>query len=94
MRTQRMTILLTPDEKAGVEASAGKLGISRSEYVRMAVDNFETPTAAEEAELAALLAEVNRAVPKMQASIERTCATLDATHRKVDAFLRDVGVRP
>jgi hypothetical protein len=29
----------------------------------------------------------------MQASLDRSIATLEATHRKVDAFLREVGVR-
>lgn len=93
MRTERVTVLMKPEEKASIEAKAAERGVSSGEYIRLAVDNFEKISAEEEAELAALVAEANAAIPKMQASLDRSIATLDATHKKVDAFLREAGVR-
>ena len=93
MRSARVTVLMSPDEKAEMEANAARLGISSGEYVRLAVDNFDKPTAAEEAELAALVNEVNIAVPKMAASLDRMSRTLRETHDEVDRTLRAAGIR-
>jgi uncharacterized coiled-coil protein SlyX len=93
MRTARMTVLMTDAEKAEIEADAARLGVSSGEYVRLAVDNFEMPTAAEEAELAALVAEVNIAIPKMRASLDRMCTRMEVLHEEMDSFLREKGIR-
>ena len=93
MRTERVTVLMKPEEKAAIEAKAAERGVSSGEYIRLAVDNFEKISAEEEAELMALVAEANAAIPKMRASLDRSIATLDATHSKVDTFLREAGVR-
>ena len=93
MRSARVTVLMSPDEKAEMEANAARLGVSSGEYVRLAVDNFDRPTAAEEAELAALVEEVNRAIPKMRASLDRMSKTLRKTLKENDAFFRERGIR-
>lgn len=93
MRNNRMTILMSDDEKSGVEMLANQMGISNSEYVRLAVDNYSNVSAEQEAELAALVAEVNKAIPAMRASLDRSCERLEATHKKVDAILRESGFR-
>lgn len=93
MRDARLTVLMHPEEKAALEARAARKGVSSGEYVRLAVDNFEKVSAEEEAELAALAAEANAAIPKMRQALDRSIARLEATHRKVDALLREEGVR-
>lgn len=93
MRNARVTVLMSPDEKAEMEANAARLGVSSGEYVRLAVDNFDKPTAAEEAELAALVEEVNRAIPKMRASLDRMSQNLRKTSKEVDQALRAAGIR-
>ena len=93
MRTARLTVLMRPDEKAQLEAKAASRGVSSGEYVRLAVDNYDQISAEEEAELAALVAEANAAIPKMREALDRSIATLDATHKKVDTFLREAGIR-
>lgn len=93
MRNARLTVLMRPEEKAAIEERAARRGISSGEYVRLAVDNYEKLSAEEEAELAALVAEANAAIPKMQQALERSIATLDATHARVDSLLHDWGVR-
>jgi signal transduction protein with GAF and PtsI domain len=95
MQTERVTFLTTPDHKAALDAFAASSGMSVGHVVREATSQFiAQPTPEEEAELAALVEQVNDAIPKMNASIDSMIATLDATHRKVDAFLREAGVRP
>ena len=93
MRNARMTVLMTNGEKAEIESDAERLGVSSGEYIRLAVSNFEKPTAAEEAELAALVVEVNKAIPKMEASLDEISRKLRETHAEVDKMLRQMGAR-
>jgi Arc/MetJ-type ribon-helix-helix transcriptional regulator len=93
MRNARMTFLLTEQEKTELEAVAGRMGVSSSEYIRLAVDNFEKPTAAEDAELRALATELSAAVPIMQASLNRTNEKMEALHAEMDSFFKSKGLR-
>ena len=93
MRNSRVTVLMTSDEKAEIESDAERLGVSSGEYIRLAVSNFEKPTVAEEAELAALVFEVNKAIPKMEASLDEISRKLRETHAEVDKMLRQMGAR-
>ena len=94
MQTERVTFLTTPDHKAALDAFAASNGQSVGHVLREASSQYiGQPTAAEEAELAMLVEQVNEAVPKMSASLDRMIDTLDACHRKADAFLREAGVR-
>lgn len=93
MQTERVTFLTSRTGKAALAKRAAAQGVSMGEYVRRRVEDDDELTAEQEAELAALVAEANEAIPKMQASLDRSIAILDATHRKVDAFLREAGVR-
>ncbi len=98
MQTERVTFLTTPDHKAALDAYAALNDKSVGHVVREATSHYiAQPLAAddsgEEAELAALVAEANAAIPQMRAAIDRMIDTLDASHRKVDAFLREAGVR-
>lgn len=92
MQTARMTVLMTPDRKAAIEQRAAQLGVSSGEFIRLAVDNY-SPSDAEEAERAALIEEIDRAVPKMVASLERSADRLEQAHRKIDGLLREWGCR-
>jgi hypothetical protein len=94
MRTERVTYLSTADQKAALEAFAKSRGESVGNVVREATAHFiGKPTEAEEAELAALVEQVNEALPKMRASIGESIATLSELHKDMDAFLREKGVR-
>lgn len=93
MKTARTTVLMTPEEKAAIEKRAASRGVSSSEYIRLAVDNFEKVSDEEEAELAALVEEVNKAIPKMKASLDRTSKSLRKLSRENDAFFRERGIR-
>ena len=91
MQTARVTVLMTPEKKAAIEADASRLGVSSGEYIRLAVDNYHTPE--EEAELALLVGQVNAALPLMTASLDRSVDALEQAHRQVDDILRQMGAR-
>ena len=93
MRTARTTVLMTPEEKTTLEKRAASMGVSSGEYIRLAVDNYEKISPEEEADLAALVVEVNAAIPKMYASLDHSIETLQTLHEEMDAFLREKGVR-
>ena len=94
METERVTFFTTPDHKPALDAFAVNRGMSVGHVVREATSKFiSQPTQEEEAGLAALVEQVNEAVPKMHASIESMIATMDAAHKRVDMFLRDAGIR-
>ena len=94
MQTERVTFLTTPDHKAALDAFAASNGQSVGHVLREASSQYiGQPTAEEEAELVVLVQEVNEASPKMNASIDSMIATMDASHRRIDALLRDMGIR-
>jgi hypothetical protein len=88
-----MTVLMTDREKADLEAFAGRMGVSSGEYIRLAVDNFEQISSEQEAQLSALVAEATKAIPEMRAALDRSCATLEQAHLKIDRLLRESGLR-
>ena len=93
MRSARITVLMTPEEKALLEKRASKRGVSSGEYIRLAVDNFEKVSDKQEAELAALAAELKAAVPKIKEALERSSKTLQDLHRENEEFFRERGIR-
>lgn len=94
MQTERVTFLTTPDHKAALDAFATSNGQSVGHVVREATLRYiAQPSASEEAELAALVAEVNKALPKMEASLDDMSRTLRDTHEDVDRMLREMGAR-
>jgi hypothetical protein len=94
MQTERVTFLTTPDHKAALDAFAASNGQSVGHVLREASSQYiGQPTPEEEAELAVLVQQVNEAIPKMNASIDSMIATMDASHQRIDALLRDMGIR-
>ena len=79
MRTERVTFLTSRDHKAALDAFAAQSGQSVGHVVREATARYIAEGEDEEAELAALVTEVNKAIPKMQASIESMIDTLRKT---------------
>jgi signal transduction protein with GAF and PtsI domain len=94
MHTERVTYLSTADQKAALEAFAKSRGESVGNVVRDATAHYiGMPSESEEAELAALVEQVNEAVPKMQASLERMNARLEAMARKNEEFFKQMGLK-
>ena len=93
MQTERVTFLTTPDTKAALAARAAAQGVSLGEYIRRRVENEDDVTPQQEAELAALVEQVNEAVPRMETALDEMSRKLRTTHQEVDRLLREMGAR-
>ena len=95
--TARLVVLMSPAEKAALEAKASRAGTaSVAELVRRAVAAYDTDAAGEEAELRGLLAafhasraETLRRLDAAERALDRTLAALDT--RRPDAGRPDAG---
>jgi hypothetical protein len=72
----RLMVLMSPEERASLDAKARTLGVSAGEVVRRAVQAFELGTEAEAAELRELIDMFNQLHPE-------TLRIADEVHRKV-----------
>jgi hypothetical protein len=73
-------ILMSPEERASLDAKARALGVSAGEVVRRAVQAFELGTEEEAAELRALIDVFDQLHPE-------TLRVADESHRKVSKIL-------
>jgi ABC-type transporter Mla subunit MlaD len=83
MQTERVTILMTPAKKAALLAKAAARQMSIGQYVRHKVEDDDDLTPEQEAELATLVEEVNRAVPRMIEQLDEMAETLRSTSADV-----------
>ena len=96
MQTQRVTFLTSAEHKAALDEFASRSGQSVGNVVREATRRYISQPreeSAEEAELAALAAQVNEALPRMNAAIDEMIAAMRTTHDEVDRNLRAAGIR-
>ncbi len=66
MKTERMVLLVTPEEKALIGSRAAQMGVSASEFVRRAVELFDPADIAAMAELETLLPELEAMADRME----------------------------
>lgn len=83
MKTERVTLLISPGDKRELQKLAEDRGVTTSELVRQAVQAYGASSIDETRELAALTAELRAAIPSMRkslhdanASVERAIATV------------------
>lgn len=93
MQTERVTFLTDRKLKAALDTYAASTGQSVGSVVREATAKYIAQGPDEEAELAALVEEVNKAIPKMHASIDEMSRMIRKTSLEVDTFLREKGIR-
>ena len=96
MQTERVTFLTSRDHKAALDAYAASSGQSVGNVVREATAHYiaQPRIEADDEEALKLLAkELNEAAPRIQASLERTQAKMEALHLEMDAFFREKGIR-
>jgi hypothetical protein len=94
MQTERVTYLTSAEHKSQLEAFAKARGESVGNVLREATARYiGQPSDEEEAELAALVVEVNKAIPKMEAALDEMSRKMRETHKEVDRMLREMGAR-
>jgi hypothetical protein len=70
MKTERMTLLISPADKAAITARAEGLGLSVSELMRTAALDFDPEIDDKQAQLEALLGEIEAALDRIDANID------------------------
>lgn len=94
MHSERVTYLTNAEQKAALEAFAKARGESVGSVLREAAARYMAePTREEEGELAAIIAEVAKAVPEMRASLRRSAKMLAQSRVDLDRKLRKAGIR-
>ena len=98
MQTERVTYLTNAEQKAALEAFAKARGESVGSVLREAAARYiaepePEPTPAEEEALKLLVEEINQAVPKMRASLQRSITRLKESREYVDQQFREAGLR-
>jgi cell wall assembly regulator SMI1 len=84
MKTDRLTLLISPADKAAINARAESLGISVSELIRKAALVYDPTEEAAKAELEALLPEVEAAIDRINATFDRIEANSEAHRREME----------
>lgn len=93
MQTERVTYLTDAEQKAALEAFAKSRGESVGSVLREAAARYiAQPSDEEEAELAALVEQVNEAVPRINASLKEMSARIHKLRAESDAFYREKGL--
>ena len=89
MKSQRLTLLISPEDKRSFKTLAEDRGLTTSEFVRQAVRAYGTSSIDDTRELAALTAEMRAAIPSMRksvrqanASVERVLASIESRRGK------------
>jgi hypothetical protein len=85
MKTERMTILVTPEQKSAILARARSLGLSAGEVMRRAVEAYQaSPGRSEdEAVLNALADELLLAAREARAALNRATREVQTTLRQL-----------
>jgi hypothetical protein len=84
MKTDRLTLLVSPQDKAAIAARAAALNLSVSELVRQAALGFDPDEAAAKAELEALMPQFEQAVDNILATFDRMLERADAHEREME----------
>lgn len=91
IRSERINILVSPEEKADLAAAAETLGVSLSEYLRMS-GLHRAPTPEEMEELAVMSELIAGMAERLDAKLDAGLKKLDSTFENIKA-LRAAAVR-
>jgi len=97
MKTERVTLLISPDDKRQLQSLAEDRGVTTSEFVRQAVQAYGASSIDESRELAALTAELRAAIPTMRKSLQQANLAAEraiaAVRREPNRGLRHIAER-
>ena len=79
--TERVPVLMSPEEKKRVVARARKAGLTTAEYMRRAAASY-APDADEEA-LEVMIGEMNKATARAEKAIDEALAFVAASNRRI-----------
>jgi len=88
VKSDRLTLLISPDDKRQLQSLAEDRGVTTSEFVRQAVQAYGASSIDESRELAALTADLRAIIPAMRKSLQAANASAE---RAIAAMRRKPG---
>jgi len=86
MKSQRVTLLVSPEDKRRFKKLADDRGVSVSEFIRQAVDAYNNVTSIEDTrELALLTREIRNQLPAMRKSLRSAMASTSRVLAGIEA---------
>jgi hypothetical protein len=79
--TERVSVLMTPDQKMRLVSEAREAGISVSEYMRRAVNAFHGLS--DDLILSSMIDEMNNATIRAEKSIDETLKYVDESNQRI-----------
>jgi hypothetical protein len=93
MQTERVTFLTSRDHKAALDAYAKDSGMSVGHVLREAATRYIVEGEMNEEErFALLIQELDEALPKMHAALDRSIERLQSMRQEIDATMRAAGL--
>ncbi len=80
--TERVPVLMTPDEKKKVVSKAKQAGVAIGEYIRRAIDGYR-PSEDEKA-LEAMINQMNKATKNAENSIDDTLEFVRESNKRIE----------
>jgi hypothetical protein len=87
--TERLVVLMTPEDKSAVENKAAALGLKTAEFVRRAAAAYDPEEAASLVQLAALAADLKRSNQEAGEALDRALASVEETRRQLESHRAD-----
>lgn len=84
MRTHRLTLPVSPAEKAQIAEQAAALGLSPSEYARKAATMLDAEDIAGLEEIRSLLPEFNAALDRIHLNLVAMAESSERTHQEIE----------
>ncbi len=82
--TERIPVLMTPDEKNRIVVKARRAGMKTSQFMRVAAEQYQ-PSEDEKA-LEAMIEQMNRSTENASRAIDEALAFVEASNRRIEAM--------
>ncbi len=89
--TERVPVLMTPEEKTRIVNKARRAGMKTSQFMRIAAEQYQ-PSEDEEA-LAAMIEQMNRLTDSASKAIDRALDFVERSNRRIEAMEQAAGRR-
>ncbi len=89
--TERIPVLMTPEEKSRIVIKARRAGMKTSQFMRVAAEQYQPGE--DEKTLEAMIEQMNRSTERAERAIDAALDFVEQSNRRIDALLRSSGSR-